>query len=287
MKISKNHFKNIILLIFIIFYLIYFFLYIKKKKYINDNVTLVSALFKIKSKYSIRQYLIWVENLLLLNCSLIFFVDKEISNYVKTKRPKIYENKTVWIETSLNELYSYKHFKEDFIKSYKIDYENNYHTVPLYIVWAEKCYFLKKAIKYNFFNSECFYWIDAGYFRNKEIKLLNNWPSSKKCYEDPRVLINGIRKVSNNEIKGLKNFNLSIYSKFIKKLNVGGGLFGGKAKYLIKFIYLYYKTIKDFIKHNMFIGKDQNLFAYISYLNPTIVKIVHSGKWFYFRLYLS
>ena len=246
-KNYKKYFKTVILFIFMTFYLINLFLYKKKNKYINDNITLVSALFKIKSKYTFTKYLTWVQNLLLLNCSFIFFVDKEISNYIQTKRPKIYENKTVWIETSINEFYSYKHFNEHFIKSYKIDHENKYHTVPLYLVWAEKCYFLKKAIKYNFFHSECFYWIDAGYFRNKENKWLNSWPSSKKCYEDPRVIINGIRKVSNNEIEGLKKYNFSIYNKFIKKTNVGGGLFGGKSKYLTKFIYLYYKTIKDFI----------------------------------------
>ena len=286
-KNTKQFCKIIIFLVFLLFYLIKYFLLKKNNKYIKNSVTLVSALFKIKSKYSFSKYLMWVQNLLKINCSLIFFVDKRISNYIKKKRPKIFENKTVLIETSINDFYSYKHFKKNFINSYKIDHEKSYHTVPLYLVWAEKCYFLKKAIKYNYFNSECFYWIDAGYFRNKENKLIENWPSNKKCYEDPRVLINSIRNPSNNEIEGIKKFNYTIYSKFFKKANVGGGLFGGKSKNLIKFIHLYYKTIKIFIKHNIFIGKDQNLFAYVSYLNPTIAKIVYSGKWYYFKLYLS
>ena len=37
----------------------------------------------------------------------------------------------------------------------------------------------------------------------------------------------------------------------------------------------------------MFIGKDQNLFAYISYLNKDIVNIIYSGKWKYFASYLK
>ena len=89
------------------------------------------------------------------------------------------------------------------------------------------------------------------------------------------------------EIKGLKKFNILTYSEFIKKPNVAGGLFGGQAKYLIKFIDLYYKTIKIFIKHNMFIGKDQNIFAYISYFNPNIVNLIYSGNWYFFINYLS
>ena len=83
--------------------------------------------------------------------------------------------------------------------------------------------------------------------------MVSNWPSSNKCYKDPRVIINGLRKISNNEIEGLKNFNYSIYSKFIKSFNVGGGLFGGNQKYIIKFIYLYYKAIKDFINFFLFL----------------------------------
>ena len=289
MKKIQKYYKYIKLLLFLLLflYLILFYFNQNKIKYIKDNVTIVSALFKVKSKYSFINYLKWVQNLLLLNCSLIFFVDKEISNLIKVKRPKKYENKTIWIETSINEFYSYKHFKNNFIQSFQIDHENSYHSSPLYLVWAEKCNFLKKVIKYNYFHSECFYWIDAGYFRKKENKYLNNWPSNKKCYEDPRVIINGLRKITNDEIEGLKNYNYSIYGKFIKKINVGAGLFGGNQKFLKNFIYLYYKTIKDFIKHNFFIGKEQNLFAYISYLNPKIVKIINKGNWYYFKDYLS
>ena len=174
-------------------------------------------------------------------------MDKRISKIVRSKRPKIYENKTIWIKTSINKFFSYKYFKNNFDESFKIDSEKAYHTVPLYLIWAEKCSFLEKAIINNYFHSKCFYWIDAGYFRDKEYKYINNWPSIKKCNEDPRVLINGIRKISDEEIKGLKNFNISIYNNFINKTNVGGGLFGGKIDYVLIFSILYYKAIKDFI----------------------------------------
>ena len=218
------------------------------KHYSKDDITLVTALFKIKSKFPFEAYLNWVENLLLLNTSIVFFADKETSIIINSKRPKLYENKTVFIQSSIKDFYSYKKFKKNFEDSYKIDKENSYHTVPLYMVWAEKCYFLKKAIYRNYFNSKCFYWIDAGYFRIKEDKYIKNWPSNKKCFEDPRVIINGMRKLPDEEIKGIKNFNITALKDFNNnKLNVAGGLFGGMPYYLRKFIKLYYKTIKDFI----------------------------------------
>ena len=44
----------------------------------------------------------------------------------------------------MEEFYAYKNFYNEFKESFKIDFENSYHTVPLYIVWAEKATFLKK-----------------------------------------------------------------------------------------------------------------------------------------------
>lgn len=286
-KLIKFKKMQKVLLFLFFFFIEALFIMSRFKSNYKDDITLITALFKTKSKYPNEFYLSWVENLLLLNCSIVFFVDKQISNIIRNKRPKLYENKTIWIETSINEFFSYKYFKKNFEESYKIDIENSYHTVPLYLIWAEKCSFLKKSIYRNYFHSKCYYWIDAGYFRDKDDKYIQNWPSSKKCYEDPRVIINGIRRLSNEEIKGLKNFNISIYKNIINKVNVASGLFGGNPEYLLKFSNLYYKALKDFIKHKLFIGKEQNLFAYVSYLNPNIVKIINSGDWYYFKSYLS
>lgn len=287
-SIIKNHFRILILFLFLLIY--QFMIKRRKNSHSKADITLVTSLFNIKSKFPFNNYSSWVENLLLLNQSIVFFVDKEISQLIKSKRPKIYENKTIWIESSIDDFYTYKNFKKQFIDSFKIDRESSYHTIQLYMVWAEKCAFVKKAIYNNYFHSKYFYWIDAGYFRTREEKFFNNWPSAKKCYEDHRIIMNGIRKLSSEEIEGMKNFNISILNNIIKKKNVGGGFFGGKSEYFLKFIDLYYNAIKKFIKYNLFIGKDQNLFTYVSYLNPKIVKIIYSNKkddWYYLKEYLS
>ena len=72
----------------------------------------------------------------------------------------------------IEDFYSYKKFGKQFNESFFIDIEKRIHTVPLYLIWAEKCFFLKKAILNNFFNSKCFFWIDVGYFTNSS--LMNN-----------------------------------------------------------------------------------------------------------------
>ena len=111
-------------------------------------------------------------------------IDKNISNIVKSKRPKLYKNKTLWIELSIDQFYSYKKFSKNFAESYIKDKEKAYHSIPLYLVWAEKATFVKKAILNNYFHSKCFYWIDAGIFRDDNMTKFTNWPSTNKCFED-------------------------------------------------------------------------------------------------------
>lgn len=202
-------------------------------------------------------------------------------------RPKYLNNKTIWINYNMKEFYSLKHYIKEFNETYEIDFEKAIHSVPLYIIWAEKCKFLEKAILNNYFNTTCFYWVDAGFFRNSKIinKYLD-WPSSKNCFQDPRVIFNVLRNSSISEIEELKNFNINTHLEFQKKINVGGNMFGGHSKYVKKFINLYYNTIELFSKKKIFIGNDQNLFAFISYLHPEIVKLVYSNDWFYLQNYL-
>ena len=203
-------------------------------------------------------------------------------------RPKYLQNKTKFIEMEIEDFYSYKKYGKEFNESFFIDIENSYHTVPLYLIWGEKCSFLKKAILKNYFNSKCFYWVDAGFFSKLyKIDKYINWPSTKKCYENPKVLINSIRKINDSEKKNILNFDLKEHKKFQRKTNVAGGVFGGQPKNLLKFIDYYYDTINLFISHKIFIGKDQNLFAFVVFSHPEIINLVYSGNFLYFLKYLS
>ena len=277
--------------IFLFLIILYFISFFKTHdNYCQDDITLITALFKIETnRYNFTNYLDWVNNLLSINRSIVFFIDKNISQLIKNKRPKIFVNKTIWIENDFKDLYSYKHFKKEFNETYLIDGAKYKHTVPLFILWAEKCFFIKKTIYYNYFRSKCFYWIDAGYFREKNMSsFINNWPSTEKCYSDPRVLINGVREIGSNEFKLLKSFDYIAHEKFKNNCNVGAGLFGGQAKYLIRFIYYYYKTIKLFYKKKKFIGSEQNLYTYINYLHKDIVNLINTKmNYYYFKTYLS
>ena len=254
----------------------------------NDNITIVTGYQRIKSKHRFSLYNDWITNLLKINKSLIFFIDKSIAKKVINKRPKEYLNKTIWILVGINEFYSFKNFFNEFKQSHLIDVEYFRHNAKLYTTWAEKCMFLKVAAIKNYFNSKCFYWVDAGNFRNKSnLQKYINWPTTQKCFEDGRVIINEKKNISKYIKDGLKIFDIKIHKEFQKNYNVDASTFGGKREYVIQFSDAYYDTIRLFIKNNIFIGKEQNIMAFVFYFYPNISKLVYSGEWKYMLKYLN
>ena len=256
---------------------------------VKDDITLVSSYFKAKAKFSHINYLNWINNFLAINHSMIFFIDNSNYQEIISKRPKEYRKKTIWIKTDITNFYSYKNYYKEFNKTYEIDIEKNIHSVQLYLIWAEKINFLKIATSKNYFHSKCIYWVDAGCFRdNSKIgKYINNWPSTEKCYEDGRIIMNEMMQNTQILKDELKRFNNQTYKNFQRFYSVDASIFGGKKNYIFKFADLYYDVLNKFIEHKIFIGKDQNIFAYIAYFYTDIVKLVYSGYNFYLQEYLS
>ena len=174
---------------------------LESTKHPTDDITIVTALYRIPTpRHRFTEYFDWLDNFLQINRSIVFFLQKNLSEIVKSKRPKIYENKTIWIENEFSDLYFYK-YKKEFEKTLIIDGAKFKHNIPLFIIWNEKLKFLEKAINANYFKSNYFFWIDAGFFRDKNdiSQYINDWPSIKRCEEDPRVILNEIRKISKDE----------------------------------------------------------------------------------------
>ena len=119
--------------------------------YIQDNITLVSAFYIINSKHPLYYYIVKLNNLFKLNASIIFFTEKAFMKIAKNLRPKNLYYKTVFIELEIKDFFSYKKFGKRFKEAFKLDFQNRFQTIPLYIVWAEKCNFVRKAIINNYF----------------------------------------------------------------------------------------------------------------------------------------
>jgi hypothetical protein len=288
-KIISN--KNKIYILITISIFIFIFTHNTRKNKKEDDLTLVTAYYQVKSRHTHQEYLDWLNNIVLLNKSIVFFTNKQLMDTLKSLRPKQLYYKTVFIQVEIEEFYSYKNYLKEFNETFKIDIEYKVHSVPLFLIWSEKCMFLKKVIENNYFNSKCFYWIDIGYFRENKTemkKYLNNWPNTRKCYEDDRLVLGQVKYFPYSEQFNIINFNYISHQKLQKDINVAAGLFGGQIKKTLLFIKLYYEALHTFLNHNIFIGKEQNIFTYIAFSHPEIVKLVFANNnYFYLKKYFS
>jgi len=120
MKLYTYIFLSIIILLLILLYIIFRAIFNKRKKilYPQDDLTLVCAYYRIKSKHKYSEYLKWMSNLVLLNKSFVFYTNKEFMPILKEMRPKELHYKTIFIEIEMEEFYSYKNYYNEFNKSF-------------------------------------------------------------------------------------------------------------------------------------------------------------------------
>ena len=87
--------------------------------------------------------------------------------------------------------------------------------------------------------------------------------------------------------KKILNFDKDAHLRLKKNLNVIGGIFGGQRKNILKFVEYYYETVKLYIKNKLFIGKDQNIFTYVAFAHPEVVKLILCNDFFEYREHIS
>ena len=173
-----------------------------------SKVTIVSGLFYIgrdKWKHSsfppgVDRYKSWVTNLLSLDANLYFYVDDFYYDFVLEHRKKYDPNleKTQLIKTSLEDQYFYKtyyasesclmnspEFKETIF--FKDSADMNYSLY--HIVNFCKIEFVKKSFEENKFNSDYFFWVDAGGLRENPSNYENvKWPNENiEYFNSPKI----------------------------------------------------------------------------------------------------
>lgn len=264
--------------------------YLSQSSYQQDDLTLVTAYYRIKSKHTPEEYLAWIKKFVLLNKSIVFFSNKEFMPTLKELRPIELHKKSVFIEIEMEDFYSYKNFFDSFTELYKDDFEKNIHNVLLYTIWAEKCTFLKKAITQNYFRSKCFYWIDIGYFSDDNVNmtnLINDWPKLDQCFGDEKIIMGTVRNYTESEKENFVKFDPGEHYRFPRTINTCGCFFGGQIKNTLKFIEYYYDAVREFIKRKIFCGKEQTVFAYVAFAHPEVIKLIYMKIYKGFVSYLS
>ena len=135
---------------------------------VTTPITVVTAYYEIKSKFTPEKYWQWINNFCNNPFSVVIFTSENLVERFNTFRRK-YSDKTKIVSIPFEELYHYK-FKNIYEEHRKKDTESK-HTSDLYIIWAEKIKFVMRAIELNPFNSNNFIWCDIGAFRLENLLI--------------------------------------------------------------------------------------------------------------------
>jgi hypothetical protein len=149
---------------------------------IESSLTFVTGYWSVNNKHG-RDYTGWFYNTLNINHPFVFYTSEYDIEFVKKYRKNL---PTEFRIKEINEFETYQF-------NGQIDiHPNHMPSVELGLIWHEKIFLLKQALKENVFNSDWFFWFDAGHcvLRNKKSKRplqvslekLNNLPIDKFCF---------------------------------------------------------------------------------------------------------
>lgn len=233
--------------------------------------TLVTALYDINREEvdgrKFEQYIVWLDGTLKLKTNFVIFTEDKVAHFLPRKKNiKIIlsepeEIPLFYLKDRIQAVINSNFFKQNMADLSRIECKT-----PLYnIIQYSKFEWLKYAINKNYFNSEYFFWIDAGCSR-----FFNELDTTK--------LFPNIDKVEKNKFLIQGNINtskISIDENYIWKSDcVLVGTFFGGNKNIVKEISE--KTL-TFLKSTMLgqniINNEQIALAYVAAQNPEMFNI--------------
>jgi hypothetical protein len=251
---------------------------------INKNkVTIVTAFFDINRETNgdgrkITDYLEWIKKTLQLNCNLYIVTERKFVDFMKENRPSHYN--TYIKEDTLENASYYKYLprmteilnSEEYKK--RVAYPKRVEcTLPEYnVIQYSKFGWLETAIYENPFESEYFFWMDAGisrFFNN--MNLQNPYPNN--------ISFSNIFKENENTFIVQQREDLYQYhvdEHFIWKADnlFKGGMFGGNKTQVMKVATELEKVFVEKMLNKNNVNNEQLSLVLLWKEQPTLFKVI-------------
>lgn len=261
----------------------------------NDKCTLVTAYYEIdRKKCSSQNYYQWMQNFLTnADTHMVIFTDEKSKDIIASFRQN-YSCKTCIIVLPMYQFYTYKYI-EHWKKDLQRDHENfRNHSTDLYMIWNEKSMFVKRAIDINPFNTEYFCWSDIGMIRKQHYgQYVKNYPRVRHDVDKSKMYLLNIQHRFNECDFNFKELATERY----RHVNaIGGGVIYGHKDVFLQWIEKYYEILDEFVRQDLFAGKDQSLMACVYVKNRDMIKLIipqdcvfndAHEDWFYLVCYFS
>jgi len=253
--------------------------------------TLVTAYYPITSKFSMDRYINWASTFLRIKTPIVLFTDKSMENIFRQMRGSLPIHIAV---VPFEQLETWQRYQSQWKEQHRMDPEKHIHTPELYTIWAEKAFFVEKAIQLNPFQTGFFFWCDIGAFREPHISqiILDSFPTTQ--YLDPeRILFQSVGDVTPHDwIQREDGIRGEVISSTWNEIRLVGGLWGGGMNACLRWKNAYQRMLEAYFCKGRFAGKDQQvmLSAYLD--DPTLGLVVRCTKpyideWFFLEHLLS
>ncbi len=239
-------------------------------------VTVVSAYYEFPSKHTAEEYREWTNNFLQLGCHRILFCETHCERF------RAFASDTLVVVEWPLALTDMAALQRMWLAQLDMDPELHLHQSHwLYIVWAQKAWFVKRAQELNPFNSTLFMWMDAGAFRDAaRLPMLQHWPRADKAH----ALAAGDRIVALT----VQPFPLQHTSGMVAADFIAGTSFLATEKGWDRFRLAYMQALTMAVFNCHFAGKDQTLFNNMFLMHPEYFHLIDSSQspydpWFYMQ----
>jgi len=233
--------------------------------------TIVTAYYDLKSKHPREQYEAWIQNMIKATDPMIIFVDPT-SDYFNWW-PMIEKHRqhapTLLVPLPFRNLTMSTVFSDEFWETYILPRDRTKRFkkgVDVYKIWNEKMIFMREVARENPFDTEFFYWIDAGYYR--------------KAYQSPiysPIVRNNITD------KGVERHQV-VYQmvKDFPTFEIAGGAFGGTSNAIQLHYQNYWKTFwyLTLYSDKECVGFEQRVLVWMCRSFPKICIVNRSEDWF-------
>ena len=239
----------------------------------NGGVTVVSAFYIMKSRYTLDEYKarirVFLEN---IPCNLIFYTEESLVPFIRECR-RAYEDNTDVIVIPKHEWIANKRFpKTVWEELVKLDSSEN--PTDLYKIHYEKKEFIKRAIAANPFGDRNYMWVNAGICKSPAIVNLikNNFPVSSRIPTD-KVMLYNITPFDYSDEK-VRVYGAEVILGVRNKNRICSNIMAGSKERWLEFCSLYDTTIGKFIRAKLFWGLDQPLLACLTVENKINVSLI-------------
>jgi hypothetical protein len=226
-----------------------------------------------------------------IQAPMVLFTDAEMENTIRSLRE---DRPLHLIILPFEEMTTWSLYKDQWIIQHQKDPEQHIHTPELYSVWAEKAFFVERAIQTNPFQTDFFFWCDMGAFRNPQIDplILQTFPTITYLSQN-HLLLQSIGDLTDQEKIPKED---GIYGECIShqwnEIRLVGGLWGGGSRACIAWKNAYQEMLEKYFRMGRFAGKDQQVMLSTYLANPSLARVIrcttqHIDPWFFLPYLLS